>query len=47
MKLHKILLPALACLALASCSEEKLGPSIFPTEPEIKDPNGYTYKFDK
>lgn len=47
MKLHKIFLPAVAALALASCSEEKLGPTIFPTEPEYADPNGYTYKFDR
>jgi len=46
MKL-KYILPALMGLALASCSEEKLGPTIFPTEPEPVDPNGYTYKFDK
>lgn len=47
MKLQKYFL-AIACgLALASCSEEKLGPTIFPTEPEPVDPNGYTYKFDK
>lgn len=46
MKL-KYILPALMGLALASCSEEKLGPTIFPTDPEPVDPNGYTYKFDK
>lgn len=37
----------LAIFSLASCSQEELGPSIFSTEPEEKDPNGYTYKFDK
>lgn len=47
MKLHKILLMAACSLALASCSEEQLGPTIFPTDPEPVDPNGYTYKFDK
>lgn len=47
MKLHKYILPFVCGLALASCSEEKLGPTIFPTEPEPVDPNGYTYKFDK
>lgn len=46
MKLHKILLVAALGLAMASCSEEKLGPTIFPTEPEVKDPDGFTYKFD-
>lgn len=47
MKLHKFLLTAACAMALASCSEEELGPTIFPTEPEPVDPNGYTYKFDK
>lgn len=47
MKITKYFLSALMGLALASCSEEKLGPTIFPTEPEPVDPNGYTYKFDK
>lgn len=47
IKINKFLLPALMGMALASCSEEKLGPTIFPTDPEPVDPNGYTYKFDK
>lgn len=47
MKLHKYLLMAVCAMALASCSEEQLGPTIFPTDPEPVDPNGYTYKFDK
>ncbi len=47
MKLHKYLLMAACAMALASCSEEQLGPTIFPTDPEPVDPNGYTYKFDK
>lgn len=47
MKINKYILPIVCGLAMASCSEEKLGPSIFPTEPEPVDPNGYTYKFDK
>lgn len=46
MKLRHIF-PLLALSVLASCSEEELGPSIFDTEPEPVDPNGYTYKFDK
>lgn len=47
MKLHKYILMAVAGLALASCSEEKLGPSIFPDDNPPADPNGYSYKFDK
>lgn len=47
MKITKYILPAIAALSLASCSEDPLGPSIFPTDPEPVDPNGYTYKFDK
>lgn len=47
MKLYKFLLPVAFGLALASCSEDELGPTIFPTDPEPVDPNGYTYKFDK
>ena len=47
MKLHKYLLMAACAMTLASCSEEELGPTIFPTDPEPVDPNGYTYKFDK
>lgn len=31
---------------LGSCSEEKLGPTIFPEVPTEADPNSYTYKFD-
>lgn len=47
MKLNKYIIALGAALALLpSCSEEELGPTIFPTEPEVKDPNGYTYKFD-
>lgn len=47
MKLHKIFLPALLGLAMASCSEEKLGPTIFPDVSDEADPTTYTYKFDK
>ncbi|MCM1310300.1 MAG: putative zinc-binding metallopeptidase [Bacteroides sp.] len=45
MKISKYLLPALVGLAMVSCSEEEIGPSIF-VDPEHADPNGYTYKFD-
>lgn len=47
MKLHKYILMAAAGLALAACSEERLGPSIFPDDNPPADPNGYSYKFDK
>lgn len=48
MKLHKFLLPTLAALAMvsSSCSEEKLGPSIFPEVSDDVDPSSYSYKFD-
>lgn len=43
-----IMLPVAAgFLALASaCSEEDLGPTIFPDVPDNADPTSYTYKFD-
>lgn len=40
-------LSALAALSLVSCSEDKLGPTIFPDVPDVVDENAYTYKFDK
>lgn len=48
MKFHKILFPSLALLAMAatSCSEEKLGPTIFPDVTDEVDPSSHTYKFD-
>ena len=41
------LLVAVAAMSLSSCSEDKLGPTIFPDVDESLDPNSYTYKLDK
>lgn len=46
MKLRNIFLPALMALSLAACSDEKLGPSIFPDVSDDVDPASYSYKFD-
>lgn len=38
---------AVAILAIATgCSEDKIGPTIFPDVSDEADPNSYTYKFD-
>ena len=37
---------AAVCLSLASCSEDELGPTIFPDVPEEIDKDSYTYQFD-
>lgn len=47
MKFSKIFLPAVVALAMASCSEDKLGPTIFPDVSDDPDPSSYTYDFDK
>lgn len=44
--LSLMLLAAVALMSMPSCSEEKLGESIFIDEPEV-DENAYTYKLDK
>ncbi len=41
------LLVAVAAMSLSSCSEDKLGPTIFPDVDETLDPSSYTYKLDK
>ena len=41
-----LLLGGLALLPLSSCSEDALGPSIFPENEEEFDPTSETYKFD-
>lgn len=49
MKIRKYIAPlaALSVLALASaCSEDELGPTIFPDVPDTVDPSSYTYQFD-
>lgn len=42
-----LLLVAVAAMSLSSCSEDKLGPTIFPDVDETLDPNSYSYKLDK
>lgn len=42
-----LLLVATGLLTVTSCSEDKLGETIFPEIDETLDPNSYTYKFDK
>ena len=34
-------------LSLVSCSEDDLGPTIFPDDEDALDPSSYSYKFDK
>ncbi|MDE7407395.1 MAG: hypothetical protein K2M76_03145 [Muribaculaceae bacterium] len=50
MKANKYILNAVLALAgvsmFASCSEEELGPTIFPHVSTELDPTSYTYKFD-
>ncbi|MDE6018320.1 MAG: hypothetical protein K2G85_05860 [Muribaculaceae bacterium] len=47
MKVTKYIFAALLLPLLAACSDEKLGPSIFPEVSDEPDPASYTYKFDK
>ena len=42
-----LLLVAVTAMTFSSCSEDKLGPTIFPDVDETLDPNSYTYKLDK
>ncbi len=42
-----LLLVAVAAMSLSSCSEDKLGPTIFPDVDETLDPSSYTYQLDK
>lgn len=49
MNITKYILPSLiaaAAAGLTSCSDDKLGDTIFPDVPVEADPNSYTYKFD-
>ena len=47
MKLVKYILPALIAPILAACSDDDMGPTIFPDVSTEPDPTSYTYKFDK
>lgn len=42
-----LLLVAITAMSLTSCSEDKLGPTIFPDEEEVLDPHSYSYQLDK
>ena len=42
-----LLLVAVAAMSLSSCSEDKLGPTIFPEVDESLDPTSYSYDLDK
>ncbi len=46
MKLKNIFLPAVMALSLVGCSDEKLGPTIFPDVTDDIDPSSYSYQFD-
>lgn len=45
--ISSLALAAIALLGAASCSEDDLGPTIFPDVEDELDPTSYTYKFDK
>lgn len=47
MKFSKYIIAAMVAPLFAACSEEELGPSIFPDVSDEPDPSSYTYKFDK
>lgn len=47
MKFYKYILAAFIAPLFAACSEDELGPSIFPEVSDEPDPASYTYKFDK
>lgn len=48
MRIARYMIAALvAPLFLASCEDDKLGPTIFPEVSDEPDSNSYTYKFDK
>ena len=42
-----LLLMVVASMSLSSCSEDSLGPTIFPEVSDELDPNSYTYDLDK
>ncbi|MBQ7690375.1 MAG: hypothetical protein IJT30_04170 [Muribaculaceae bacterium] len=42
-----LVLGGVALMSLPACSEDKFGPSIFPEEGDVLDPNSVTYEFDK
>lgn len=47
MNFSKYITAAIIAPFFVACSEEELGPSIFPEVSDEPDPTSYTYKFDK
>lgn len=47
MRFSKYILATFAAPLLVACSDDDLGPSIFPEVSSEPDPTSYTYKFDK
>lgn len=46
MKFNKFFIMAMMAPIFLSCSDDKMGPTIFPDVDDTPDPNSYTYKFD-
>lgn len=42
-----LFLMAVAAMSLTSCGEDSLGPTIFPDEEDVLDPNSYSYQLDQ
>lgn len=47
MKFSKYIIAAMVAPLFAACSDDDLGPSIFPDVSDDPDPSSYTYKLDK
>ena len=47
MKFSRYIIAALVAPLFAACSDDKLGPTIFPDVSDEPDASSYTYKFDK
>ena len=47
MKMTKYIIAAMVAPLLAACSDDDLGPTIFPDVSDQPDPSSYTYKFDR
>lgn len=47
MKFSKYLFPTIFASILVGCSDDEIGPTIFPDVSTEPDPTSYTYKFDK
>lgn len=47
MKFSKYIVAALIAPLFVACSDDDLGPTIFPDVSDEPDPDSYTYKFDK